>query len=285
MEKCDHSGFQQNLVQFASELIQIDTSNWGDGAETVGEAAAADYCASVLRQYGWDPEVFTTTSDARRGVALRVSGSDPSIPALIFHAHLDTVPAIASEWSRPPFEGAVDEGCVWGRGAVDMKGMVAVILGVLQIWGIQRKRPRRDIIILLLPDEEAGGRHGAEWLTEHRKDLIEGASEAIGEVGGFSVHVTNEIRVYPVQVAEKGVHWVQLRAYGNGGHGSLDHPDNPVARISSAIARLTAFDWPPGSSGVTDELLNRLGRLLKSDRSNGMPESEVLSPVRPPDVS
>jgi acetylornithine deacetylase/succinyl-diaminopimelate desuccinylase-like protein len=266
----------EEVVRYAAELIQIDSSNWGDSDETVGEAAAADYCASVLSDAGWSPEVFTTTSDSRRGVFLRIAGTDSGAPALIVHAHLDTVPAIASEWSRPPFGGVVDDGCIWGRGAVDMKDMIAMILAVLHEWAANGDRPRRDVIVLLLPDEEAGSHHGAEWLVRHRPDFLEGATEAIGEVGAFSVTVTNDVRLYPIQVAEKGVHWVHLRAIGTGGHGSLHHPDNPIARVAGAISRISEFEWPTQETGIVSELISRVRQILLPSRGR-LTDAELLA--------
>ena len=117
-----------DVVTLTQELIQIDTSNYGDSYETVGEAAAADYCVQRLREAGWDPEVIVTSSDSRRAVALRIPGTDPTAAGLLIHGHLDVVPAVAPEWSKPAFGGVIEGGFIWGRGAVDMKDMDAMML-------------------------------------------------------------------------------------------------------------------------------------------------------------
>ena len=140
-----------DVVAITQELIQIDTSNYGDSPDTVGEAEAADYCAQRLREAGWDPEIIVTSSDHRRAVALRIPGTDPSASGLLVHGHLDVVPAVADEWTKPAFGGVIDDGFIWGRGAVDMKDMDAMILSVVRDWGRTGYRPRRDIVILLLP--------------------------------------------------------------------------------------------------------------------------------------
>ena len=232
------------VVGLLTDLIQIDTSNWGDSAETVGEIAAADYCAERLREAGWAPEVFTTSSSSRAGVYLRVAGTDPAAPALLLHGHLDVVPAIASAWSRPPFAGEVDSEFVWGRGAVDMKDMNAMILAVVRGWGFTGIRPRRDVVVLFLPDEEAGSRHGGHWLAANRPEMFNGVTEAVGEVGGFSVTVRADLRLYPIQTAEKGIRWIRLRATGRAGHGSMLHEDNAVTELCEAVTRVARHNWP-----------------------------------------
>jgi len=151
---------EAEVTSLTQELIRIDSSNWGDAPETVGEAEIADYCAERLREVGYDPEVYSTTSDSRRGVYLRIPGTDPDAGALLLHGHIDVVPAMADDWSRPPFEAQEDDGFVWGRGAVDMKDMDAMILAVTRSWARNGIRPRRDVVVLFLPDEEAGSLHG-----------------------------------------------------------------------------------------------------------------------------
>ncbi len=245
-------------VGLLTDLIQIDTSNWGESNETVGEIEAADYCAERLREAGWSPEVFTTTSARRAGVYLRVAGIDPAAPALLLHGHLDVVPAIASAWSRPPFAGEVDSGFVWGRGAVDMKDMDAMILAVVRGWGFTGIRPRRDVVILFLPDEEAGGRHGAHWLAANRPEMFQGVTEAVGEVGGFSVTVRADLRLYPIQTAEKGIRWIRLQATGRAGHGSMLHDDNAITELCEAVTRVARHNWPLRITATVEVFLSEL---------------------------
>lgn len=257
------------VVSITQDLIRIDTTNWGDSEQTVGEAQAADYAADRLREVGYDPEVFTTTSDSRRGVHLRIPGTDASAGALVLHGHLDVVPAIASDWSHPPFGGVIDDGFVWGRGAVDMKDMDAMILAVVRDWARSGVRPRRDIIVLLFPDEEAGSRHGSHWLVDHRADLFEGATQAVGEVGGFSVTVRDDLRLYPIQTAEKGIRWLHLHAKGRAGHGSLINDDNAVTAVCEAVARIGRHEWPRRHTATVDRFLAELSDAYGIDLSAG----------------
>jgi len=199
------SALENDVVTLTQELIRIDSSNWGDSPETKGEAEVAEYCAERLREVGYDPQVYSTTSDSRRGVHLRIPGTDSRADALVVHGHLDVVPAIAADWTHPPFGGEIDDGFIWVRRAVDMKDMDAMIPAVLRQWAKEGIRPRRDLIIVFFPDEEAGMHHGSSWVVANRPEFFEGATEAIGEVGGFSISVRDDLRLYPIQTAEKGI--------------------------------------------------------------------------------
>ncbi|MGB4324688.1 MAG: M20/M25/M40 family metallo-hydrolase, partial [Candidatus Nanopelagicales bacterium] len=170
---------ESDVITLTQELIRIDTSNWGDSPETVGEAEAAEYCAARLREVGWHPEVIRTSSDTRRGLVCRIPGTDPNASAIVVHGHLDVVPAMAHEWTHPPFAAEIADGFIWGRGAVDMKNMDAMILAVARHWGREGIRPRRDTIIVFFPDEEAGMQHGSQWFVKNRPDIFEGATEAV----------------------------------------------------------------------------------------------------------
>ena len=248
----------KDVVTLTQELIRIDTSNWGESGETKGEAEAAEYCAERLREAGWDPEVIVTTGDTRRAVALRIPGSDPDADALLVHGHLDVVPAIAADWTHPPFAAVLDDGFIWGRGAVDMKNMDAMILAVARRWGFEGVRPRRDVVIVFFPDEEAGSIHGSHWLVDNRPDLFHGVTEAVGEVGGFSLTVRDDLRLYPIQTAEKGIRWMRLRASQRAGHGSMIHTDNAVTEIARAVTRIGDYEWPRRRTKTVDRFLDEL---------------------------
>jgi len=256
---------QREAIDITRDLIRIDTSNWGPDPQTVGEAQAAEYCADRLREVGWDPQVIATTSDHRRGMVLRIPGTDPTAGALVVHGHLDVVPAIAADWSHPPFAAEVDDGFIWGRGAVDMKNMDAMILSVARHWGRNNERPRRDVIIAFFPDEEAGMVHGSSWFVANRPDLFEGATEAIGEVGGFSLSVSDDLRLYPIQTAEKGIKWLRLRAAMRAGHGSMIHADNAVTEIAEAITKIGRYEWPVRRTKTVERFLDELSQAYGVD--------------------
>ena len=256
---------EAEVVALTQELIRIDSSNWGDSAETVGEAEIAEYCAARLREVGLDPEVIVTTSDSRRAVHVRIPGTDPSAGALLLHGHIDVVPAMAADWSHDPFGGTVDDGYVWGRGAVDMKDMDAMILAVVRAWARDGVRPRRDIVVLFLPDEESGSVHGGHWLVENRPDIFAGVTEAVGEVGGFSITVRDDLRVYPIQTAEKGIRWIRLRARDRAGHGSMIHHDNAVTALCEAVTRVGRHQWPVRRTKTVDRFLDELSDVYGVD--------------------
>jgi acetylornithine deacetylase/succinyl-diaminopimelate desuccinylase-like protein len=252
------SAMENDVVTLTQELIRIDSSNWGDSPETVGEAEAAEYCAERLREVGYDPQIYSTTSDSRRGVHLRIPGSDPSAGALVVHGHLDVVPAIAADWTHPPFSGEIHDGFIWGRGAVDMKDMDAMIIAVLRHWAREGIRPRRDLIIAFFPDEEAGMHHGSSWVVANRPEFFDGATEAIGEVGGFSISVHDNLRLYPIQTAEKGIRWLRLRAAARAGHGSMIHTDNAVTELARIVTRIGDHKWPVRRTRTVDAFLAEL---------------------------
>jgi acetylornithine deacetylase/succinyl-diaminopimelate desuccinylase-like protein len=240
----DTTAAEEEVVGLASELIRIDTTNTGDPATVVGERAAAEYVAEKLAEVGYETTYVESGAPGRGNVVARLAGSDPSRGALLVHGHLDVVPADASEWSVHPFSGAVQDGYVWGRGAVDMKDMVAMSLALARRLKRDGIAPKRDIIFAFLADEEAGGHYGAQWLVENRPELFEGATEAISEVGGFSITVKDGVRAYLIETAEKGIAWMTLRVRGRAGHGSMIHEDNAVTKLTEAVARLGRHRFP-----------------------------------------
>jgi acetylornithine deacetylase/succinyl-diaminopimelate desuccinylase-like protein len=250
--ECDHGQVTQNpataaptaqdeVAGLCSDLIRIDTSNRGDHSGP-GERAAAEYVAGLLDEVGVESTMLES-HPGRASVVARIAGEDAQRPALLIHGHLDVVPADAADWRVPPFSGEITGGCVWGRGAVDMKDMDAMTLAVIRQRQREGRRPPRDIVLAFVADEEAGGKWGARWLVDNHPDLFDGVTEAIGEVGGFSVTIGGR-RLYLLQTAEKGIAWLRLTAHGTAGHGSMLQPDNAVTEIAEAVSRLGRHDWP-----------------------------------------
>jgi acetylornithine deacetylase/succinyl-diaminopimelate desuccinylase-like protein len=232
---------EREVVDICRDLIAIDTSNYGDDSGP-GERKAAELVASLLDEVGLEPELFES-APKRANVFARIPGADPERPALLVHGHLDVVPARADDWQVDPFSGEVRDDCVWGRGAVDMKDMDAMILAAVRELVRSGERPPRDLVVAFLADEEAGGSKGATWVVENRRDLIEGVGEAISEVGGFSTTIAGR-RAYLLQTAEKGIRWLRLVAHGRAGHGSQVNDDNAVTRLCEAVARVGTHPWP-----------------------------------------
>jgi acetylornithine deacetylase/succinyl-diaminopimelate desuccinylase-like protein len=238
------AGAVAEVLELARDLIRIDTTNTGAPDTTVGERQAAEYVAEKLAEVGYDTTVLDAGAPGRTTVITRLAGADPGRDALLVHAHLDVVPFDPAEWTHHPLSGEVSDGYLWGRGAVDMKHMAAMTLAVARQFKRDGVVPPRDLVFAFLSDEEAGGVWGAQWLVQHRPELFEGVSEAISEVGGFSVPLADGVRAYLVETAEKGVMWLRLKTRGTAGHGSMLHTDNAIAKLTAALTRLDQHRFP-----------------------------------------
>lgn len=243
---------QQEAVEIASKIISIDSSNYGDGSGP-GERECAEYVCNLFDEVNLKYE-YVESETKRANVLARIEGSDPSLPPLMLHGHLDVVPAEASEWSVNPFAGEIDEGILYGRGAVDMKNMDGMIIAITRQILRSGYTPRRTLIIGMIADEEHGGYKGAHWLVDHRREWIEGVTEAISEVGGYSVDV-NGHPVYIVQTAEKGIAWLNIIAKGRAGHGSQINTDNAVKHLTEAILRIANYPWPLNLTPTVKQIL------------------------------
>ncbi|WP_372728726.1 M20/M25/M40 family metallo-hydrolase [Nocardioides sp.] len=227
------------VVDLCRDLIRIDTSNYGD-QEGPGERKAAEYVATLLDEVGIESTLYEDTP-GRTSVVARWGGTEGD--ALLLHGHLDVVPAAAEDWQVDPFSGEIRDGYVWGRGAVDMKDFDAMLLSVVRARARAGRVPERPIVLAFTADEEAGGHHGAEQIVERHREALEGCTEAVGEVGGFSTTVRGR-RLYLIEAAEKGMAWMKLTARGRAGHGSMINHDNAVTELAAAVARIGAHDWP-----------------------------------------
>ncbi|GHH14133.1 MULTISPECIES: M20/M25/M40 family metallo-hydrolase [Streptomyces] len=254
---------EDEVVDLCRELIRFDTSNYGDHSGP-GERKAAEWVAEKLAEVGLEPKIYES-HPGRASTVARIEGEDPSRPALLIHGHLDVVPANAVDWTHDPFSGEIADGCVWGRGAVDMKDMDAMTLAVVRDRLRSGRRPPRDIVVAFLADEEAGGTYGARYLVDHHPELFEGVTEAISEVGGFSFTVDDERRLYLIQTAEKGMHWMKLTVAGTAGHGSMIHRDNAITELSEAVARVGRHKFPVRVTKTTRAFLDELGDALGTE--------------------
>jgi acetylornithine deacetylase/succinyl-diaminopimelate desuccinylase-like protein len=250
-----------DTVEFCSQLIRFDTSNYG-GGESRGERAAAEWVAEQLSADGYAPIVLESQPQ-RASTVVRIAGTEPAAPALLIHGHLDVVPAQASDWSFEPFSGEVRDGAVWGRGALDMKDMDAMMLALARSFAREGFRPPRDIVLAFVADEEDTGEFGAGFLAREHPELFEGVTTAIGESGGHAVHLPHASRLYPIGTGERGSAWMRLSAHGRAGHGSRRNPENAVAILAAAISRIADYRWPvrltPTVSALLDGLSKHLG--------------------------
>lgn len=234
-------------LEICRDLIRLDTSNYGDDSGP-GERKAAEYVATALAEVGIESEVFDA-APGRTNVVARWGDQTSSRDGLLIHGHLDVVPAQAADWAIDPFAGEIQDGYLWGRGAVDMKDFDAMLLSVVRARQRAGAIPNRPITLVFTADEEAGSRQGAHWIVDHKPELLEGCTEAIGEVGGFSVEVGGQ-RLYLIESGEKGIGWMRLTARGTAGHGSMAQPDNAVTHLAKALVALGEHEWPlsPGPS-------------------------------------
>lgn len=261
------------VVELCRELIRIDSTNYGDGSGP-GEREAAEYVVARLSEVGLQPEILES-GPRRSNVVLRLPGQDPSRgDALLLHGHLDVVPADPKQWRYDPWSAELSDGCVWGRGAVDMKDMDAMILAVVRNRVHQNRLPDRPVVVCFTADEEAGSLMGAHWLVDTHPHLFAGCTEAVGEVGGFSVTLPTGRRTYLVQTAEKGIAWLTVQAEGTEGHGSLPHPDNAVAELARAMSRVADHEWPTMLTPTIDALFGmvaeKTGARLDADDAAGL---------------
>ncbi len=276
MAPTSDSRAEAEVVDLASQLIRIDTTNTGDPVTVVGEQEAADWVVRQLEEVGYQTTQVESGAPGRANVFARLKGADSSRGALLMHGHLDVVPAEPADWSVHPFSGAVKDGYLWGRGAVDMKDMVGMMIAVARQFKVENTVPPRDIVFAFLADEEAGGKYGSHWLVEHRPELFEGCTEAVGEVGGFSLTVArpdgSERRLYLLETAEKGIAWMRLRATANAGHGSFLHSDNAVTKVAEAVAKLGNHTFPLVMTDSVREFLDVVGNETGLDLDPDSPD-------------
>jgi acetylornithine deacetylase/succinyl-diaminopimelate desuccinylase-like protein len=251
------TGPDAGVVELCSRLIRFDTSNYGAG-EAAGEREAAEFVAAELSRF--DP-VLLESAPRRANVVARVPGLDRTAPAVLVHGHLDVVPAVAAEWTVPPFAGEVRDGYLWGRGAVDMKDMCAMTLSVVRSWAARGVRPRRDVVLAFVADEEVTGELGARWLVAEHPSLFDGCAVGISETGGYTFGVDG-VRLYPIAAAERGIMHLRLEATGRAGHGSRPNPANAVTALVDTVSRLAAHQWPIHLTPVVRAYLEQAGAAL-----------------------
>jgi len=226
-------------VELLQQLIRNACVN--EGTPGSGEEwRSADVLQGFLEGSGLDLERYEPTP-GRTSLVARLEGSDPDAPTLCLMGHTDVVPVSAAGWSREPFGGELINGEIWGRGAVDMLNLTASMAVALRHLAASGWRPRGTVIYLAVADEEAGGVHGAKWLSSHARDAIS-CDLVVTESGGWTVPGASGPRVV-VTVGEKGIAWRRLRVRGTPGHGSRPYgADNAVVKAAEVIRRISAYE-------------------------------------------
>ncbi|MCW2775751.1 MAG: dapE 4 [Nocardioides sp.] len=248
------------VVELCRELIRIDTTNYGND-DGPGERKAAEHVATLLDEVGIESTLYEA-APGRTSVIAQWGGSTGD--GLLLHGHLDVVPAEAADWQVDPFSGEIQDGYVWGRGAVDMKDFDAMLLSVVRARQRDGRVPERPVTLCFTADEEAGGHQGAQVLVEQHAEQLEGCTEAVGEVGGFSATVRGR-RIYLIEAAEKGMAWMRLTARGRAGHGSMINRENAITDLATAVARVGAHDWPVRLTPTMRTLLAAVGELAGTE--------------------
>ena len=269
---------EAEVVKICQDLIRIPSVNFGEGRGD--EKAVAEYIVSSLAEVGIASEIFESAPN-RCNVIARLPGRDATRPGLVVHGHIDVVPANADDWSVNPFAAEIRDGMIWGRGAVDMKNMDAMILAIVRKWARTGYKPPRDIVLAFFADEEAGMTFGSRWMAAEHPEVFAGCSEAISEVGGFSVTVADGKRLYFVEAAQKGIHWMKLTAHGRAGHGSMMNDENALTSIAEAVAKIGRYEWPQRYTKTVKALFSKIAQVTgkKYDESDLRPLLSEIGPT------
>jgi len=255
MTTSTHSELELDAIRICQELIRIPSVNFGDGKGD--EKDVAEYVVKQLAEVGIESKIYES-APGRCNVIARIKGSNSNRPGLVVHGHLDVVPANAADWSVDPFSAEMKDGYIWGRGAVDMKNMDAMILATVRDWARSGYVPTRDIVLAFFADEEAGSIYGSHYMVKNHPEVFAGCTEAVSEVGGFSVTVAGGKRLYLIETAEKGIHWMKLTAHGRAGHGSVMNDENALTRLTEAVAKIGNYTWPQRYSKTVKAFFKRV---------------------------
>ena len=248
---------EEEVVKICQDLIRIPSVNFGEGKGD--EKAVAEYVVASLAEVGIPATIYESAPN-RCNVIANIEGADTSRPGLVVHGHIDVVPANAADWSVDPFAAEIRDGMIWGRGAVDMKNVDAMILAIVRKWARTGYKPPRNIVLAFFADEEAGMTFGSRWMAAEHPEVFAGCTEAISEVGGFSVTVGNGKRLYFVEAAQKGIHWMRLTAAGRAGHGSMMNDENALTALSEAVAKIGTFTWPQRYTDTVKVLFKKIAQ-------------------------
>jgi len=267
-----------DAISICQTLIRIPSVNYGDGKGD--ESAVAAKVVELLHEVGIDSKIYES-APGRCNVIAHIKGTDEKRPGLVVHGHLDVVPANAEDWSVDPFSAEIKDGMIWGRGAVDMKNMDAMIIAIFRMWARKGIKAPRNIVLAFFADEEAGSLFGSRWMVAQHPQVFEGCSEAISEVGGFSVTVAGNKRLYFIEAAQKGIHWMRLSASGRAGHGSMMNPENALTRLSEAVSKIGNFEWPQRYTTTVKVLFKKIAEVTgkKYDEKDLRPLLAEIGPM------
>jgi len=278
MTTSDRLALEEETIRICQELIRIPSVNYGEGKGD--ERAIAAYVVESLAEVGIASQIYESGPN-RANVIAKIMGSDSSRPGLVLHGHIDVVPVDAKDWSVDPFSGEIRDGFIWGRGAVDMKNVDAMILAIVRKWQREGYVPPRDIVLAFFGDEEAGSEYGSRYMTANHPEVFAGCSEAVSEVGGYSITLKNGKRLYFIETAQKGIHWLKLSAKGTAGHGSMINKNNSITALTEAVAKIGNHTWPQRYTKTIKALFSKLAKATDQtyDEQDFRPLLEELGPA------
>ncbi len=265
----------EDAIRICRDLIRIPSVNYGEGKGN--EREVAEYIVASLSEVGIPSKIYESAPN-RCNVIAKIEGSNKDRAGLVLHGHIDVVPAAAEEWQVDPFSAQIKDGAIWGRGAVDMKNVDAMILAIVRNWAQKGVKPPRDILLAFFADEEAGSTYGSRWMVKEHPEVFAGCNQAVSEVGGFSVTLRNGKRLYLIEAAQKGIHWFKLSANGQAGHGSFINSENPVTKVAEAVAKIGKYDWPQTYTAAVNELFGAIAKALDKPLSTDYRELLVEIP-------
>ncbi len=269
MVDIDWQAAGEEAVSILSQLIQIDTTD-PPGNET----RAAEFLHDILEREGIASDILEALP-GRGNLIARLPGTGEAAPLLLL-CHTDVVYADPAGWTHPPFSGAIADGYVWGRGALDMKGLTVMELMTMLLCKRHNLRLQRDLIFLAVADEESMGRYGAAWMLENHWDKV--AAEYVINEGGQGLRF-GDLTVYLCAVAEKGYADLLLTARGEGGHASMPCEDNPVVTMARALVSLADYQAPIGETPAMQALLDQLEALAGTRDVDRLVELGVMPPM------
>jgi len=251
------------------KLIRFDTTN-----PPGNEKACIDYIADLLKQNGIE-SVLIAKNPERPNLIARLKGNNYA-PPLLMYGHADVVTTENQIWHHPPFEGKITDGFVWGRGALDMKGMVAMMAAALLRAKAENLKPAGDIVFAVLSDEESGGNFGARYLVENYPEQFSGIRYAIGEFGACAMYVGHQ-KFYPIQVSEKQICWIEVKIKGPGGHGSFPLKNSAMSKMGQFISKISSSNLPPHITKIPRQMVQTIASTMPMP--SGLILRQLLNPL------
>lgn len=261
----------QRPAELLQNLIRFDTTN-----PPGNEASCIDYINTLLTEAGFETSILAD-DDKRPNLVTRLRGRGDA-PPLLLQGHIDVVTTANQHWQHSPFEGQNIDDYIWGRGTLDMKGGVAMMLAALLRAKVEDESLPGDIIFAALSDEESGGGVGAKYLVEHHADLFNDVRYALGEVGGFTSYIDGK-KFYCIQVLEKQMCWLKARFHGPGGHGSIPMRGGAIAKLGRFLQQLDQHRLPVHITSVVQQMLETMANTLSSSPTGSLLR-QLLEPAR-----